>query len=277
MMKQLKRIALGVTVAFVAIGNANAALVNGTNAATGSSLLLTAYGNVGGVITSYTRDLGQFLSNTLNLATPGVVNSATGTNTAWNTSGFTFSNAGDSLFTSLFGLGGSLITSGTIKWAVVAADSTSSPVPAQLVYTASAISGPTANNTSVIGSSGAVNTFINNQAGAGPSYSTTGSGVDSAAQSAFSASGLFGSSNIFGNAFNTDLAFYYSKTSGTSGLSASNRSIFGGAWQLGSDGSVTYSVAGGSPVPLPAAAWLLASGLLGLAAVGRRRKNGSIA
>lgn len=45
---------------------------------------------------------------------------------------------------------------------------------------------------------------------------------------------------------------------------------------LNSNGTITYSAAdlagGGSPVPLPAAAWLLGSGLMGLAGIGRRKK-----
>jgi hypothetical protein len=281
MMKQLKRIALGVSLAFAAVGSANAALVNGAATTTGSSLMLAAYGNVGGTILSYTRDLGAFLSSTLNLS-GSTVDSSTGTNSAWNTGGFSFSSAGDSLFTSLFGTGGSAITSGTIKWAVVAVDSNSSPVPAQAVYTAASVGG-IANNGSVVTAAGNIsNQFIAGSNAAGctsaTSCSTVGTGSDSAAGAAFT-SGLFSPaiSNVFGSAFNSALSFYYSRTTSTSGLAGSSRSAFAGSWQLGNDGTVTYSVAGGSPVPLPAAAWLLASGLLGLAAVGRRRKNGSIA
>lgn len=42
----------------------------------------------------------------------------------------------------------------------------------------------------------------------------------------------------------------------------------GGSWLLGADGSLSYSVA---PVPLPAALWMLISGLAGLGVVSRRR------
>jgi hypothetical protein len=48
----------------------------------------------------------------------------------------------------------------------------------------------------------------------------------------------------------------------------------GGSWLLSSAGALTYTVTGGeTAVPLPAAAWLLASGLLGLGTVARRRRQ----
>jgi hypothetical protein len=42
-------------------------------------------------------------------------------------------------------------------------------------------------------------------------------------------------------------------------------------WTLSATGDLVYSVPGASAVPLPAAVWLLGSGLLGLAGVGRRK------
>jgi hypothetical protein len=41
---------------------------------------------------------------------------------------------------------------------------------------------------------------------------------------------------------------------------------------LSTSGDLTYTIAGVSAVPLPAAVWLLGSGLLGLAGIGRRKK-----
>jgi hypothetical protein len=44
-----------------------------------------------------------------------------------------------------------------------------------------------------------------------------------------------------------------------------------GSWSLGANGMLTYSAAGTNPVPVPAAAWLFGSGLLGLVGVARRK------
>ncbi len=48
---------------------------------------------------------------------------------------------------------------------------------------------------------------------------------------------------------------------------------YAGTWNLSAGGVLTYNVGGGTPVPLPAAAWLLLSGITGLGAIARRRKT----
>jgi hypothetical protein len=52
---------------------------------------------------------------------------------------------------------------------------------------------------------------------------------------------------------------------------------YAGTWLLSSSGVLTYDVSGGAPVPLPAAVWLLLSGIAGVGTISRRRKNAAVA
>jgi hypothetical protein len=99
-------------------------------------------------------------------------------------------------------------------------------------------------------------------------------------------SGLRGAGNLiagqqFGGSVGSSLEFYNLTTflSGTKGKETNSpyaNATGDGFWYLSTSGDLTYNIAaagGTAPVPLPAAIWLLGSGLLGMAGIGRRRRN----
>jgi hypothetical protein len=89
------------------------------------------------------------------------------------------------------------------------------------------------------------------------------------------ASGELVSGQFFTGGLNTAVNFYDVTTTAAhkSVVTQYANATGAGYWFLSSSGDLTYNVptAGVAPVPLPAAVWLLGSGLLGLAGIGRRR------
>jgi hypothetical protein len=78
---------------------------------------------------------------------------------------------------------------------------------------------------------------------------------------------------VVGNAMNFYLVAGSSSQSGTTNavVTPVQNSQNIGQWLLSNTGQLTYSLAAVSSVPLPAAVWLLMSGLAGVGVVGRRR------
>jgi hypothetical protein len=79
-----------------------------------------------------------------------------------------------------------------------------------------------------------------------------------------------GGLDMSGVAPGTAVTLYGVTGNGTAGGSTTAFSLGTAIFSLSND-TLTFTGNGGTPVPLPAALWLLGSGLLGLAGVGRRR------
>jgi len=142
---------------------------------------------------------------------------------------------------------------------------------------------PPANGVAIVQNiASSANTFFaqvqNTCAGASPCSTATG--------------GAYGGSSLWGNTFGQGpggvingsgalgaaLGFYYLTSDDSVDPefaleNTSYRNTFGPSqWLLSATGALTYSVAGGGPiVPIPAAVWMLLSGLVGMGTIGRRR------
>jgi hypothetical protein len=270
----MKMKTLAAAIAFAAAGTANAS-IDLANTGDGS-LVLTAWDNV--AQESYIRDLGMNLSQFQAAAvTPDA--------------GLTQMFAADPVFSSLFGNN----TASNIFWNITAADGTGTGNQRQLLGTAALGTLTTAISVSSDGVANVANNIFtpffnnaNNQTGPdGFSCSTRASCISTdtgdlqyAGDSSWGGNwgnGAAGWQNA--GTLGQSLGFYSANTlSAGLGFNQATKVRFENAYGLASltlaaVGAVTYSIAGApvSTVPVPAAAWLMGSGLLGLVGVARRR------
>jgi hypothetical protein len=188
-----------------------------------------------------------------------------------------FTAAGGNLF------GGASVASDSY---MVIGSSTQNGTGSSLAFTYGQ-AGPTQSVSSMTGSRGNVSSEIAAWVAAAP---TTGDLIDNVANTATYNStydvvkGVLGAGNLGQSGFVYDqtvgqaASFYNVTQTGRSTLNLSQYQNANGAgfWFLSSTGDLTYNIPSGStaPVPLPAAIWLLGSGLLGMAGIARRRVAG---
>lgn len=279
--QKLSLMAVAVGLAFA--GQASALTLPNTN---NGSLWLTVWDTTTGATNSYARDLGVTINQFLPTGITGVAGDGSPVGTRTPESGLNLSFATDALFASTF----SSIPTASLAWNIYGADSVvgGASGQARIVTTAvtTTVTTPTFSQANVSAGAirantlgGVLNTTYGCASasscavtdggaggfGGGPNWGTTIGGTTGTLQTAGS--------------IGTLLNFFYFASNGTSGFTQANgKTVFANSlgratWSLDGSGNLAYSLAGApSEVPVPAAAWLLGSGLFGLVGVARRRK-----
>ncbi len=168
-----------------------------------------------------------------------------------------------------------------IQYMVLAADSTGGTFSGRRVLTTAALgsSYPTTSNPRTRDAASAVFNFLSNANGCNAQTPCIATNILEATYAGGTNFGAFVGSQLLASSAATvgqALGFYLlsSTTTATTNAVIDVYRTAAGAfaqWLLGTDGRLVYSVPGDTVVPLPAAVWLLLSGLLGVGTIGRRR------
>jgi len=269
-------------------GQASASLTQ-ANTPGGSSLTLSVWDSVLGL--GYTRNLGFVLNSFLPSGFTTLPNDGTVTGTAvmgdkTPAAGLNLSFPGDALFGSTFGQS----DAANISWNIVAVDNQSSAGSglSRVITTTNGSPGTTNAGMGLIG--GGYTTYTNAllaQTTIG-SVSVNSAAITDSSLESFAGRPTWGGplngglqQSSIGTGYGGTLDFYYLARTQVSGVNSTlaNKLQFANeagpaSWTLASDGTATYAV---SAVPLPAAVWLMGSGLVAVLAAARRRKQPSVA
>jgi hypothetical protein len=209
---------------------------------------------------SYAYNLGLTVSQLSTLPT------AAGSSQSWNLTGLAADLSGFSGTSNLvFDVTGATTTGSIAKAGTFVLASTFDPVTAPPGTIQTSTSG------AVAAAEGHNNTWLTNWSGTANNQFTTNTSAANYANANYNAS-LDTFPYNEAAAVGTDLPFWELVSAKGTASTVQSATQFAGLFSLDlSTDTLTYSVPGSSPVPLPAGIWLLVSGLAGLGVFGRRR------
>ena len=273
---------IAVAAAMVATGSAHADLVGTNTAAGNSSLALVAFNTLTNAY--YVRDLGF----TLNSFLPSSITTAAGDGIAGvpvtgdksPEAGLTLNKTNTASFSdAAFGTWLAGQTASAVRWTVSAGDalSTSFQGVARLLLAATGPFSPAVTNGSVrtaVGSANGNTGLVQQNPVMG--LSTTGTTV----LASYTGNLLLQPNTLSSLDVAANLYYFVATTIGGASSTAATATQFGNSagfatLTLASSGDLTYSLAAAAPpaaVPVPAAMWLMGSGLVGIGGMIRRRK-----